>query len=179
MRALEVVATRGRDVISVRHLLDGGTCWVGPAQSSIANVSMREFGGQAAQLAEVVDGRCVVHVPPLARARTQDASGLWRLLVGPVDVAVAEGERAVVVLGSVQIRTRVIHIERAGSAKYPRQREALRWLLSMAALYFMVFGIFALVVPEKPRRLEHGALQRAVIATLERAAEKARARPMP
>ena len=176
VRALEIVATRGRDVLGVRHLLEGGTCWVGPAQSTIANVSMREFGGQAALLAEIVDGRCVVHVPPLARARTQDADGLWRLLMGPLDTVISEGERAVVVLGPVQIRARVIHIERAGSTLPPRQRDILKWLLCMAALYFLLFGLFMLVVPEKPRRLENGALQRAVAATFDRAVEKARAR---
>jgi hypothetical protein len=169
-----MVATRGHDVIGVRHLLDGGTCWVGTAQSSIANVSMREFGGHPSMLAEVVDGRCIVHVPPNARARMHGADDLWRLFIGPVDLIVADGERAVVVLGCVQIRTKVIRIERAGSAEHHRRRDALKWLLAMAALYCLVLGIFALAAPEKPRRLESGALQRAVAATLEQAAEKAR-----
>lgn len=176
VRALEIVATRGRDVIGVRHLLDGGTCWVGAAQSSIANISMREFGGHPLLLAEVVGGTCVVHIPPCARARMHGADGLWRLFMGPVDVILADGERAVVVLGPVQIRARVMHIERAGSANVHRRRDALKWLLAMAALYFLALGIFALVAPEKPRRLENGALQRAVSATLEQAAEKTRQR---
>jgi hypothetical protein len=52
----------------------------------------------------------------------------------------------------------------------------LKWLLAVAALYFAVLAVFALVAPEKPRRLENGAMQRAVAETLERAAEKARQR---
>lgn len=175
-RALEIVATRGREVIGVRHLLEGGACWVGPAQSSIANVPMTDFGGGASMVAEVVDGQCKVHVPPRARARAHGKDGLGRLLMGPVDLDISEGDRAVVVLGAVQIRARVINIETSGKADPYSRWDALKWVLGVAGLYFLVLGICALVAPEKPKQLESGALQRAVATTLERAAEKARHR---
>jgi len=174
--ALEIVATRGNDVIGVRHLLEGGVCWVGSAQSSIANVSMRDFGGRAAIIGRVTDGSCTVHVPPHARARTHGADGLGRLLMGPVDLAVCEGDRAVIVLGAIQIRARVIHIEQAGKVETDRRRDALKWLLVASAIYFTVFGICAAVIPDKPRRLEPGSLRRAIGSSLEQAAEKARVR---
>jgi hypothetical protein len=176
LRALEIVATRGADVLGVRHLLEGGACWVGPAQSTIANIPMTDYGGGASMVAEVVDGTCKLHVPPRARARTHGKDGLGRLLVGPVDFDITEGDRAVVVLGPVQIRARVVNIQTSGKAETYRRRDALKWLVAMAALYFVVLGICALVVPEKPKTLERGALQRAVSATLDRAAEKARKR---
>lgn len=175
-RALEIVATRGRDVIGVRHLLDGGAAWVGPAQSSVANIPMNDFGGSPSLIAEVVDGQCKVHVPPRARARTHGTDGLGRLLMGPVDLDISEGDRAVVVLGAVQIRARVINIETSGKVEPYQRRDALKWVLAVAGLYFLVLGICALVAPEKPRQLESGALQRAVATTLERAAESARHR---
>jgi hypothetical protein len=176
VRALEIVATRGHDVIGVRHLLEGGECWVGSAQSSIASVSMRAYGGHAMVIARVADGQCNVHVPPFARARTHSADGLGRLLTGPVDVPISEGDRAVIVLGPVHIRARIIRIQLAGKVETYRRQDALKWLLVAATLYFSVFGICALVVPEKPRPLERGALQRAVSVTLDQADEKARQR---
>lgn len=176
VRALEIVATRGHDVIGVRHLLEGGECWVGSAQSSIANLPMREYGGRPVIVGRVTDGQCNVHVPPFARARTHGSDGLGRLLMGPVDVPLSDGDRAVIVLGSVQIRARIIRIEQAGKVETYRRRDALRWLLVASALYFAVFGLCALVVPQKPQPLEPGALQRAVSKNLEQAAEKARKR---
>lgn len=176
IRALEIVATRGRDVIGVRHLLDGGSCWVGPAQATIANIPMTAYGGSASMIAEVVGGRCTLHVPPRARARTHGKDGLGRLLVGPVDIDIIEGERVVVILGPIQIRARVINIESSGTVEPYRRRDAAKWLLAVAALYFGVLTLFAWLGPEKPQALESGGLQRAVAATLERAAEKARHR---
>jgi hypothetical protein len=175
-RALEIVATRGHDVLGVRHLLDGGSCWVGPAQATIVNIPMTAFGGSASMVAEVADGRCKLHVPPRARARSHGKDGLGRLLIGPTDVDITEGDRVVVVLGAVQIRARVINIENSGKVEPYRRRDAAKWLLVVAALYFAVLAFFAWVAPEKPRRLESGGLQRAVAATLERGAEKARQR---
>jgi hypothetical protein len=177
VRALEIVATRGHDVVGVRHLLEGGVCWVGSAQNSIANISMRDFGGHAAIVGRFVDGSCTVHVPPFARARTHGVDGLGRLLMGPTEVAVGEGDRAVVVLGAIQIRARIIHIEQAGKVETYRHRDALKWLLVASAVYFGVFGICAVFIPDKPRRLEPGSLQRAIATSLEQAAEKARRRP--
>ena len=175
LRALEVVAVRGADVLGVRHLLEGGVCWVGPAQSSIANIPMADYGG-ARMVAEVVDGQCKLHVPPRARARTHGKDGLGRLLMGPIDVDIDEGDRAVVVLGSIQIRARVVNIETAGKVEPYRRRDALKWLVATAAIYFAILGVCAMVAPNKPQKLESGALQRAVSATLDRAAEKARQR---
>src|SRR5262249_56378770 len=43
--ALELVAMRGKDVVGVRHLHEGGSAWVGNAAETMARVPMREFGG--------------------------------------------------------------------------------------------------------------------------------------
>jgi len=173
---LELVVMRGRDVIGVRHLLDGHACWIGPAQSSILNVPMTRFGGHPQVIAEVAEARCKVYVPPNARARMHGKDGLGRLLVGPAEVEITEGERAVVVLGMEQIRTRVIHVERVGNVKPSVRGEAIRWLMLAAAFCLVVFGAFALRGSEKTKRLDHGATQHTVGATLERAAEKAKLR---
>ena len=79
-------------------------------------------------------------------------------------------------LGPVQIRARIVNIQTSGKADDHRRNDALKWLVAMAALYFIVLGICAALAPEKPQTLEPGALQRAVSATLDRAAEKARQR---
>ncbi len=174
LRALELVATRGADVLGVRHVLDGGECWVGPAHSSIAKISMAEFGGAAAIVANVNEGRCTLHVPPRARARTHGKDGLGRLLMGPIDLDVTEDDRTVLVLGSVQIRARVVKIETAATVEPYRRREAMRWLIATGGLYVTALAICAMVAPGKPLKLQSGAMQRAVAVTFERAAEKAR-----
>lgn len=176
VRALEIVVIRGRDVISVRHLLEGSDCWVGPAQSSIINVPMIDYGGRPSMIAEVLDGCCKVHVPPRARARTHDRDGLDHLLMGPVDLDINEGERAVIVLGAIQIRARVVQIETARKVETFQRRDAWKWMFFAATLYVLVLGVCALLAQDKPKHLENGAMQRAVSATLERAAEKARQR---
>lgn len=176
VRALELVVTRGRDVIGVRQLLEGRACWIGPAQSSILPVPMTQFGGRPLVIAEVVETRCKVYVPPNARARLHGKDGLGRLLVGPAELEITEGERAVVVLGAEQIRTRVIHIESVRKVKPSTAREVVRWLMLGAAFCVVVFGAFALRGTAKTKRLDNGAVQRAVGPTLEHAAEKAKVR---
>ena len=95
---------------------DGGTAWVGNVAETMARVSMREFGGQPLIVGEVRSGTYAVHVPPRARARIHGADGIPRLVVGPHRVELLEGERAVVVLGAVQIRAAGRAVRGAGAA---------------------------------------------------------------
>jgi hypothetical protein len=99
--ALELVAMRGKDVVGVRHLQEGGAAWVGNVTDALARVSLRELGGQPFIVGDVRSGAYAVEVPPRARARVHRADGVPRLLVGPAHVELLEGERAVVVLGAV------------------------------------------------------------------------------
>src|SRR5262245_37964167 len=94
--ALELVAMRGKDVVGVRHLQEGGTAWVGNVGETIARVSMREFGGQPFMVGDVRAGTYTVQVPPRARARVHGWDGIPRLVVGPHRAELREGERAVV-----------------------------------------------------------------------------------
>jgi hypothetical protein len=109
--ALELVAMRGKDVVGVRHVHEGGSAWVGNVAETIARVSMREYGGHPLVVGDVRSGTYTVHVPPRARARVHRADGIPRLLVGPSHVELREGERAVVVVGTVQIRAQVVPFE--------------------------------------------------------------------
>src|SRR5262249_46888645 len=43
--ALELVAMRGRDVIGVRHLMEGGRALLGSGPEAIARMSTKELGG--------------------------------------------------------------------------------------------------------------------------------------
>src|SRR5215468_10665320 len=81
--ALELVAMRGKDVIGVRHLHEGGSAWVGNTAETIARVPLREYGGHAIVVGEVRSGTYAVEVPTRARARVHGADGIPRLLVGP------------------------------------------------------------------------------------------------
>src|SRR5262245_30272816 len=67
--ALELVATRGKDVVGVRHVLDGGRAWVGNVADAIARVSSRDLGGHPHLVGEARAGTFAVCVPPRARAR--------------------------------------------------------------------------------------------------------------
>jgi hypothetical protein len=169
-RALELVAMRGADVLGVRHVLEGGRCWVGPSEESIVRIPMGDYGGQAALVAEVVAGQCLLHVPPRARGRTHGKDGLGRLVMGPVSLEVKEGDHAVLVLGAVQIRARVVPVEARIAPATRMTVEVRRWLTVMAALYVTALAATAMLAPERPERLANGGIRRALGEVTERLA---------
>jgi hypothetical protein len=145
-------------------LLEGGKCWVGNVAESIAKIPMSDFGGEPALFAEVTAGRFVVHVPPRARGRMHGGrDGLGRLVAGPMEIEVKDGDRAVVVLGAVQIRARVVAVETSGATRPSRSKDTWRWIALMGALYVAALAICALLAPERAATLERGGLQRALV----------------
>ncbi|MDI1445648.1 hypothetical protein [Polyangium sp. 6x1] len=166
-KALELVALRGTEVLGVRHVLEGGSCWIGQAPESIARIPMAEYGGQAAVVAEVKEGQFVVHVPPRARGRTHGKDGLGRLVTGPVSLEVEEGDRAVIVLGPVQIRARLVAIEASGKERVRIPSETRRLLTVMGALYVTALALCAAIAPARPERLANGAIRRAIATVTE------------
>jgi hypothetical protein len=158
--ALELMAVRGKDVVGARHVLDGGTAWIGDVSDAIARVPMGPFGGQPLLVGEVSGGVHVLHVPPRARARIHGSDGIPRLVVGPYRIELREGERAVLVLGAVQLRGRVVPYE----VSEPRLRRAAQvavWLSVIAGVYAIALALSAAFGrPPAPPRLEPGAMQR-------------------
>ncbi|HVY46784.1 MAG TPA: hypothetical protein VHB21_12945 [Minicystis sp.] len=157
-RALELVTTRGRDVIGVRHVLEGGTAYVGSVSDSVARVPMTDYGGRPMAFAEATARRAVVHVPPRARARIHGEGRLPRLAVGPVDVEIGEGDKVVVVLGGLHVRARLVSVESFAQAR-GISRAALAWIAVLGVLYLTALGVATALAPA-PVRLDH-ALQRA------------------
>lgn len=141
--ALELVAVRGKDVVGVRHLHEGGTAWVGPIADTMARLSMRDFGGHPLIVGEVRSGTYAVQVPPRARARVHRRDGVPRLLMGPQRIELQEGERAVMVLGAVQIRAQVVPFE----VPTPRFKvtRAAAWLVLLGLVYAAALAIAALL----------------------------------
>jgi hypothetical protein len=139
--ALELLALRGKDVVGVRHLHEGGTAWVGPVADTMARLSMREFGGQPLVVGEVRSGTYTVRVPPRARARVHGSDGIPRLLFGPHRVELREGERAVLVLGAVQIRAQVVPFEMPASRF--KAGSAIAWLALLGVVYAAVLAVSA------------------------------------
>lgn len=166
-KALELVALRGTEVLGVRHVLDGGSCWIGQAPESIARIPMLEYGGHPALVAEVKEGQFMLHVPPRARGRTHGRDGLGRLVMGPVSLEVEEGDRAVIVLGPVQIRARLVAIEVTGKERVRIPSETRRLLTVMGALYITALALCAAIAPARPERLPHGAIRRAIATITE------------
>jgi hypothetical protein len=156
--ALELVAMRGKDVVAVRHLLDGGKAWIGTSTESLVRVSMKDFGGEPAMLGEVDQGTYALHVPPRARARVHGADGIPRLLVGPQRVELREGERAVVVLGQVQIRAQVAAYE--VSSGFGLAGGVGVWVIVLSAVYAAALAISAALASAPPPRLDPGSMQR-------------------
>ncbi|WP_063751952.1 hypothetical protein [Sorangium cellulosum] len=159
-RALELVAVRGKDVIGVRHLLAEGRAHIGDTPASIARVPSIELDRSAPVIAEVTGARYVLHVPRRTRARVHGADGLGRLLTGPADIELQEGDRAVLVIGAVQIRAQIVPIEiisRLGAS-------GLRWIGLIGALYLVALAICAALAPRDRARLDEGSLRRAVSA---------------
>ncbi|TKC94131.1 hypothetical protein E8A74_48740 [Polyangium fumosum] len=166
-KALELVALRGTEVLGVRHVLDGGVCWIGQAPESIARIPMTEYGGHPVAVAEVKEGQFVLHVPPHARGRTHGKDGLGRLVTGPVSFEVDEGDRAVIVLGPVQIRARLVAIEASGKERVRIPNETRRLLTVMGALYVTALALCAAIAPARPERLANGAVRRAIATVAE------------
>lgn len=158
-RALELVALRGRDVIGVRHVLDG-RAHVGSDPSAIARVPTGDV------IAEVEGERFSLLVPAGARARLHHADGLARLLTGPTQASLHEGDRAVLVLGSIQIRAQIVQVEimaRSGSfaPRWSSRPSAdgpglLRWVGLVGALYATALAICVVFAPRDRERLETG-----------------------
>ena len=157
-QALELVAVRGRDVLGVRHLLEGGTAWVGDVTDALARIQLEEFGGRPLLVGEVLSGEHTLYVPPRARARTHKRGDLPRLLAGPHRIALCEGERAVLVLGSVQIRAQIVRV--AASPTRAALAGAAGWVALAAAAYVLALGICAALAPPPSLTLDRGVLQR-------------------
>lgn len=178
--ALELVALRGKDVIGVRHLLDGraylgsasgvaGRVLVGEAEVATRGVAA-VTGGELPEIAEASAEGFVVRVPPRIRARLHEVDGLGRLLFGPVKVVLREGDRAVLVLGAIQVRAQIVPIEIVSrTAALGRTLGLLsgragmaRWVALVGALYVAALAICAALAPRDPARLEADAVRRVV-----------------
>jgi len=156
--ALELVAVRGRDVLGVRHLLEGGTAWVGNVTDTLARIQLKEFGGQPLLVGEVTSGEHSVYIPPRARARMHKHGDLPRLLAGPDRISLHEGERAVLVLGPIQIRAQIVRV--ALSPTRAAFTGAAGWIALAAGGYLIALGIFAAMAPPPILTLDRGVLQR-------------------
>jgi hypothetical protein len=159
-RALELVVLRGKDVVGVRHLVDEGRAHIGDSPASIARVPARELDRAAPLIAEVTGVRYVLHVPRRTRARVHGADGLGRLLTGPADHELREGDRAVLVLGPVQVRAQIVPIEIISGLGM----SVLRWMGLVGALYLVALGICAALAPRDRAHLDEGSVRRAVAA---------------
>jgi len=158
--ALELLAMRGKDVVGARHLHEGGTAWVGNTAETMARVSMREHGGQPVIVGDVRAGRYAVHVPPRARARVHGADGIPRLLMGPARVELREGERAVLVLGPVQIRAQVVPFE-VPAPRFKVTRGAVAWTAVLGVLYAAAVVFSAVLAHPTATLAQPGGIQRA------------------
>jgi hypothetical protein len=157
-RALELVALRGRDVVGVRHVLDGGRATLGTGEDAIVRVAHAGLTGIT--VAEVQGDAFVLHVPPKARVRRHLASGLGRLGVGPETFPLGTGDRAVLVLDNgVTVRARVVDIE-ASAGVQPRSSSPLRWIVAVGALYVAILALCASLVPGPPPTALAGPAQR-------------------
>lgn len=159
-RALELVAVRGKDVVGVRHLVDGGRATMGAGADAIVRLADTDA---PFTVATVRGDDFVLRVPAKARARVHGADGIPRLVAGPADVRLAEGERAVLYVGEHQLRARVAQIETlargvAASAK------AIRWIAIVGAVYVAALGLCATLVPSHAPQLTAG-FGRAIQAT--------------
>jgi hypothetical protein len=140
--ALELVAMRGKDVVGVRHLQEGGTAWIGNAADTLARVSLREIGGQPFLVGDARAGAFVLHVPPRARGRVHGSDGIPRLVIGPHRVDLGEGERAVLVIGAVQIRAQVVPFE-AAAPRFKITAGVAAWLALLGAVYIAAIMLSA------------------------------------
>jgi hypothetical protein len=154
--ALELVAMRGKDVVGVRHLQEGGSAWIGNTAETMARVSMREYGGDPLLLGEVRSGTYAVQVPPRARARVHGGDGVPRLVVGPHRAELLPGERVVVVLGAVQIRAQVVPFE-VPAPRFKVTGGVAAWLAVLGAVYAAAIALTALTGQAAARHPDRGA----------------------
>jgi hypothetical protein len=145
-RALELVALRGRDVLGVRHVLEGGVAWIGNVANSVARIPMGDYGGQAMIVAEVVGKEFRLTVPPRARARMHESRGLGRLATGPQAIRLGDGDRAVIVLGNVQIRAQIVPVE-SFSRGINLPIGAAGWIAFVGAIYVAALAVCAVLSP--------------------------------
>ncbi|WP_437677718.1 hypothetical protein [Sorangium sp. So ce131] len=169
-RALELVAVRGKDVIGVRHMLADGRTHIGDAPASIARVPWGDLDRSAPMIAEVSGGRHVLHVPRRARARVHGADGLGRLLTGPAEIVLNEGDRAVLVMGPVHVRAQIVPIEVVSRLS----TSSLRWIGLIGALYLVALAVCAAIAPR-----DTGGLEEAIPRALDAAAADIRAQQAP
>jgi hypothetical protein len=153
---------RGRDVIGVRHLLEGTRATLGRGPDAFARIAIGE-DGQDVTIAEVQNKQFSLWVPPRARVRSHLASGLGQLGIGPQQIVLEEGDRSVLVLpGGIQIRAQIVPIETfsrglAGAARHPA-----RWLAVAASLYVAALVLCAGLSPSKVPTVT-ASLQRAAL----------------
>jgi hypothetical protein len=154
------VALRGKDVVGVRHLHEGGTAWIGEGPESIARVSLREHGGHPFIVGDVRAGTFAVHVPPRARARFHGRDGIPRLLVGPHRIELDHGERAVLVMGGVQIRAQVVPFE-VPAPRFRVTGGAAVWMAALGVLYAAAVMITAALSHPPATPAQPGGMVRA------------------
>jgi hypothetical protein len=157
--ALELVAMRGKDVVGVRHLVDGGRAWVGPVADALARVPARDLGGHPYLVGEVRGGAFALSIPPRARARLHGADGIPRLMIGPHRIDLRRGDRAVLVLGGVQIRAQLVPYAAAGSPALKLAGTVVAWLGVIGLVYAAGMALAALLA-DRPSPVEPGALER-------------------
>jgi hypothetical protein len=170
-RALELVAMRGREVIGVRHLIEGGTAWVGDVREALARIPMKALGGQPLVVGAVTRDEYALYVPPRARARMHCVSGVPRLLVGPDKLSLVPGDRVVLVLGQVQIRARIVDVEALAERPQPSGWIA-GWVALVVTIYLGALAVCAALAPPPVPHLERGALQRIEEQLLHRVAPR-------
>lgn len=137
---LELVAMRGKDVVGVRHLVNGTNAWIGNHADTIARLSMVEFGGHPLLLGEVEGGTFAILVPTGARARVHGSDGVPRIVVGPIRVRLVEGERAVLMLGPLQIRARVV-LSDLEPRRLRGMMAAVAWVGTLALVYLVALTL--------------------------------------
>lgn len=167
-KALELVATRGSEVIGIRQLLLGGKAWVGDLSEALARPPMHAFGGQPLIVGAVTHDEYAIYIPPGGRARMHGADGVPRLITGPYKLSLAPGEHAVLILGTIQIRAQIVDVEVSAPALVPAvategTRSPTRlvgWAALTAAAYATAMAVCATFNPGPAKVLDHGAMQR-------------------
>lgn len=157
--ALELVAMRGKDVVGVRHLVDGGRAWVGPVADALARVPARDLGGHPYLVGEVRGDCFALSIPPRARARLHGTDGIPRLMIGPHRIDLQRGERAVLVLGAVQIRAQLVPFAAVGSPALKVAGAVMAWLGVIGLVYAAGMALASLLAERTPP-IEPSTLER-------------------
>lgn len=110
-RALEIAVRRGKDLLAVRHLHHRGRVRLGQSSDSIIPAVLPDSCGSTAVIATADGGRFVFRVPRGTRARVHLANGLARLVRGPEAIELADGDRAVLLCGSLEVRASIVSFE--------------------------------------------------------------------